>query len=152
MWDLPGPGIEPVSPALAGRFLTAVPPGKSLFTFSIWNMYFSVWDSHHFFNLWPDIFYDFWKLLTISFQYYFYPVSWESTAVLFTVFHTVSGCILYFPSSGLSTQMCSSDLPSNLLILGVFKKHFSLISFIYLYIYLFIFGCVGSSLLRADFL
>ena len=28
--DLPGPGIEPVSPAMAGRFLTAVPPGKSL--------------------------------------------------------------------------------------------------------------------------
>ena len=30
MWDLPGPGIKPVSPALAGRFLTIVPPGKSL--------------------------------------------------------------------------------------------------------------------------
>ena len=29
MWDLPGPGIEPVFPALAGRFLTTVPPGKS---------------------------------------------------------------------------------------------------------------------------
>ena len=29
MWDLPGPGIEPVSPALAGGFLTAAPPGKS---------------------------------------------------------------------------------------------------------------------------
>ena len=29
MWDLPGPGIEPVSPVLAGRFLTTVPPGKS---------------------------------------------------------------------------------------------------------------------------
>ena len=28
MWDLPGPGIEPVSPALAGGFLTTVPPGK----------------------------------------------------------------------------------------------------------------------------
>ncbi|KAJ8788184.1 hypothetical protein J1605_005483 [Eschrichtius robustus] len=28
MWDLPRPGIEPVSPALAGRFLTTVPPGK----------------------------------------------------------------------------------------------------------------------------
>ena len=27
-WDLPGPGIKPVSPALAGRFLTAEPPGK----------------------------------------------------------------------------------------------------------------------------
>ena len=28
MWDLPGPGIEPVSPALAGGFLTTEPPGK----------------------------------------------------------------------------------------------------------------------------
>ena len=28
MWDLPRPGHEPVSPALAGRFLTTVPPGK----------------------------------------------------------------------------------------------------------------------------
>ena len=33
MWDLPGPGHEPVSPALAGRFLTTVPPGKPLFLF-----------------------------------------------------------------------------------------------------------------------
>ena len=29
MWDLPGPGLEPVSPALAGGFLTTVPTGKS---------------------------------------------------------------------------------------------------------------------------
>ena len=29
MWDLPRPGIEPMSPALAGGFLTTVPPGKS---------------------------------------------------------------------------------------------------------------------------
>ena len=29
MWDLSGPGIEPVSPALAGGFLTTGPPGKS---------------------------------------------------------------------------------------------------------------------------
>ena len=28
MWDLPGPGIEPVSPALAGGFLTAEPQEK----------------------------------------------------------------------------------------------------------------------------
>ena len=28
MWDLPGPGIKPVSPALADRFFTTVPPGK----------------------------------------------------------------------------------------------------------------------------
>ena len=28
MWDLPGSGLEPVSPALAGRFSTTAPPGK----------------------------------------------------------------------------------------------------------------------------
>ena len=28
MWDLPRPGLEPVSPALAGRFSTTEPPGK----------------------------------------------------------------------------------------------------------------------------
>ena len=29
MWDLPGPGIEPMSNALAGGFFTTEPPGKS---------------------------------------------------------------------------------------------------------------------------
>ena len=28
MWDLPGPGLKPVSPALAGGFLTTAPPRK----------------------------------------------------------------------------------------------------------------------------
>ena len=28
MWDLPRPGLEPVSSALAGRFSTTAPPGK----------------------------------------------------------------------------------------------------------------------------
>ena len=28
MWNLPRPGLEPVSPALAGRFSTTAPPGK----------------------------------------------------------------------------------------------------------------------------
>lgn len=28
-WDLPRPGTEPASPALAGGFLTSGPPGKS---------------------------------------------------------------------------------------------------------------------------
>ena len=28
MWDLPRPGLEPVSPASAGRLSTTVPPGK----------------------------------------------------------------------------------------------------------------------------
>ena len=34
MWDLPGLGIEPVAPALAGGFLTTGPLGKSLSQYS----------------------------------------------------------------------------------------------------------------------
>ena len=30
MWNLPRPGLEPMSPALAGRFSTTAPPGKSV--------------------------------------------------------------------------------------------------------------------------
>ena len=33
MWNLPRPGLEPVSPALAGRFSTTAPPGKPLNSF-----------------------------------------------------------------------------------------------------------------------
>ena len=28
MWDLPVPGLKPGTPAVAGGFLTTVPPGK----------------------------------------------------------------------------------------------------------------------------
>ena len=35
MWDLPRPGLEPVSPALAGRFSITAPPGKPRGTFSL---------------------------------------------------------------------------------------------------------------------
>ena len=28
VWDLPGPGLDPVSPALAGGFATSAPPGE----------------------------------------------------------------------------------------------------------------------------
>ena len=33
MWDLPRPGLEPVSPALAGRYSTTSPPGKPYYHF-----------------------------------------------------------------------------------------------------------------------
>ena len=44
MWDLPGPGIEPVSLALAGGFLSTAPPGKSLLIglYVIWRMLWSL--------------------------------------------------------------------------------------------------------------
>ena len=37
MWDTPRPGLEPVSPALAGRFSTTAPPGKPLCIYLIIN-------------------------------------------------------------------------------------------------------------------
>ena len=41
MWDLPGAGNEPVSPALAGRFSTTGPPGKFMhsFMYSVIHLY-----------------------------------------------------------------------------------------------------------------
>ena len=43
MWDLPRPGLEPVSPALAGKFLTTVPPGKPPSPFFKKNIYLFIW-------------------------------------------------------------------------------------------------------------
>ena len=37
MWDLPGPGLEPASPALAGGFSTTAPPGKPLEKAFLWH-------------------------------------------------------------------------------------------------------------------
>ena len=39
MWDLPRPGLEPVSPALAGRFSTTAPPGKPHLCFFLYKVY-----------------------------------------------------------------------------------------------------------------
>ena len=35
IWDLPGPGIKPVSPALAGKLFTTEPPEKPSACFKI---------------------------------------------------------------------------------------------------------------------
>ena len=39
IWDPPRPGLEPVSPALAGRFSTTAPPGKPQFANFYKNIY-----------------------------------------------------------------------------------------------------------------
>ena len=40
MWDLPRPGLEPVCPALAGRFSTTAPPGKPNNEFIIYSLHY----------------------------------------------------------------------------------------------------------------
>ena len=39
MWDLPGPGLEPVCPAMAGGFLTTAPPGRPQCYFQMTSLY-----------------------------------------------------------------------------------------------------------------
>ena len=67
MWDLPRPGLEPVSPALAGRFSTTVPPGKppaSSYSrcfsrvWHVWNIKKKKWHSDSQFNICIVIIYD----------------------------------------------------------------------------------------------
>ena len=62
MWDLPSPGLEPVSAALAGRFLTTVPPGKSQYL--VLNLHFWVTDEvgHFYYLCWAFMFPSLWVL------------------------------------------------------------------------------------------
>ena len=56
MWDLPRPGLEPVSPALAGGFLTTSPPGKSP-TNMIFNGWYLLvfWKSKQYGKIWSKM-------------------------------------------------------------------------------------------------
>lgn len=93
MWNLPGSSIKPVSPALAGRFLSAVPLGKSSFSSFLmilvfqymcdWGMVESVYPfvlnasvphlmvdfslaiSNHMLLIWLDFFFNFLKSLSL---------------------------------------------------------------------------------------
>ena len=67
VWDLPGPGIKPMSPALAGWFFTTKPPGKPTNTwlFSVFfiliilldvKWYLIVFDLHFSNLLWRNVF------------------------------------------------------------------------------------------------
>ena len=49
MWNLPGPGIKPVFPALAGSVLTTGPPRKSTTITLACNLACNSTTSHHFF-------------------------------------------------------------------------------------------------------
>ena len=50
MWNLPRPGLKPMSPALASGFSTTVPPGKpclSLFKFSLYSIFIACSKPNH---------------------------------------------------------------------------------------------------------
>ena len=51
MWDPPRPGLEPVSPALTGRFSTTAPPGKPSCKYLTHTEKFSKWRSACLFSI-----------------------------------------------------------------------------------------------------
>ena len=71
MWDLPRPGMELVSPALAGGFLTTAPPGKSprwCFLRWLWKEYYYdvafLYASVHRYSVSQHKWSELWKILT----------------------------------------------------------------------------------------
>ena len=91
MWDLPRQGLKPVSPALAGRFLTTAPPGKTcLITFKMFILirnYFN-WNEIQFFIcfiLWCVLYVLFKKTLPIP-RLWRYSLIFYSTNFIFLAF------------------------------------------------------------------
>ena len=80
MWHLPGPGIKPTPPALAGGFLTTAPPGKSQHCG----------------------FFFFFFLIISTFNYYLFLFFW-----LCWVFVSVRGLSLVVASGGHSSSRCA---------------------------------------------
>ena len=98
MWDLLGPGLEPVSPALAGGFLTTEPAGKPCFVFKINNtLFFDYYIYLKYFLLKFTIFFFF--LVSILFQTFLFLTS-SNMSVFFNYdlgpwWHVVQGFLFY---------------------------------------------------------
>ena len=68
MWDLPGPGIKPVSPALAGRFFTTEPQGKPLFYLIFNSNFYIKWLVLLWLILWLVLFLENYSLMILSYH------------------------------------------------------------------------------------
>ena len=93
MWDLPGPWIKTVSPALAGGFLTTAPPGKSI------SIYLSVYIYIYLSLMWLFI------SLLWTFICWFLPQSLTLRAILLPLYprtfvHSISHCVSLMISGG----------------------------------------------------
>ena len=127
MWDPPRPGIKPMSPALAGGFLTTGPPGNfhfadfyysynvAFFFFNIltstcaWlnNVFFSFWTLHKW-SYTDCIFYDLLLLLNTMFLSYFYDDKYGCSLLLLYRTPLTEHTTVYFPAyqSGVASSFC----------------------------------------------
>ena len=110
MWDLPGPGLEPVSPALVGGFSTTAPPEKplqrKLLKVKIW--------SCHFRPQKPLIYSNFYPLPTPTFIFAFFskPDILFYTSMIIPTFCPLPG-VLFCPF--VASKMKSLNSPCSIL-------------------------------------
>ena len=97
-WDLPGPGPEPVSPALAGGLPTTAPPGKPLIYFLILLVFMFAYQTILFARS---------VLLLDTCELYVSP-SWVATPLSHTLFSIDLACLY------LLCAPCGGFLPYNL--------------------------------------
>ena len=77
IWDLPRPGLEPMSPALAGRFSTTAPPGKP------WNkIFFTISGIEMTWDISPLLYKFIFPHILESRQYVITSVNWKRNKVL----------------------------------------------------------------------
>ena len=85
MWDLPGLGIEPVSPALAGGFLNTAPPGKP------WFLYFGCFVMANS----QELFLILWSLCSLPILFYEFSIFYLTEDVIYNLFEFFSAFALF---------------------------------------------------------
>ena len=105
MWDLPRPGLEPVSPALAGRLSTTAPPGKPCPHFFSFFFLYSVLQQ--------------WFPPTLQLTYSFFCLIYSAIDSFYSVFHfscIVHLCLFFKTSSSFLNISCIFSICASILL------------------------------------
>ena len=153
MWDLPRPGLEPVSPALAGRFSTTAPPGKPdplyfwpcfLLLIDLSRVYMSEAE-------WMSVaLFDWWVMRTGISEFLASLLSLILKTIIFMWFYCISMDPIktFFPSSFFPPFLLPSSLPSLLILVLHFSSSSSSFPSPSSYFTPFFFSSCGSDLVE----
>ena len=123
MWDPPRPGLEPVSPALAGRFATAAPPGKPLFLYILVSSIFYSFLCTDISPPWLNLFLNFFFLLVVFVKGIVFLISLSHSS-LSVYRNTTDFCVLIlYPVT----------------LLNFFTSFFAVFRIIYVCVYIYIY-------------
>ena len=144
MWDLPSPGLEPVFPALAGRFSTTAPPWKPprrFFNFDkilFINLFFCGWWFLYPKKLLPILYWGRYPLIFSSRSYIlldftFRSMSYFELTFIYGVRKGVEVWVLFFyRTSSFSSNICWKYFPFLLNFFGTFiETQFAMCGWIY---------------------